>query len=61
MAEQFNAFDKIAMARALELAQRGAATTQPNPRVGCVIARDGQIIAEGWHERAGRRTLKLQP
>jgi diaminohydroxyphosphoribosylaminopyrimidine deaminase / 5-amino-6-(5-phosphoribosylamino)uracil reductase len=53
VAREFNAFDKIAMARALELAQRGAATTQPNPRVGCVIARDGQIIAEGWHERAG--------
>jgi diaminohydroxyphosphoribosylaminopyrimidine deaminase/5-amino-6-(5-phosphoribosylamino)uracil reductase len=41
------------MARALELAARGIATTQPNPRVGCVIAHDGEIIAEGWHERAG--------
>ena len=41
------------MARALELAERGAETTQPNPRVGCVIARDGEILAEGWHERAG--------
>ena len=41
------------MARALELAGRGLTTTHPNPRVGCVIARDGKIIGEGWHERAG--------
>jgi diaminohydroxyphosphoribosylaminopyrimidine deaminase/5-amino-6-(5-phosphoribosylamino)uracil reductase len=41
------------MARALRLAGRGLYTTQPNPRVGCVIARDGEIIGEGWHERAG--------
>jgi diaminohydroxyphosphoribosylaminopyrimidine deaminase / 5-amino-6-(5-phosphoribosylamino)uracil reductase len=50
---QFNAFDRLAMARALELAERGLTTTHPNPRVGCVIARDGRIIGEGWHERAG--------
>lgn len=49
----FSDFDRFAMARALELAARGAATTHPNPRVGCVIAKDGQIIGEGWHERAG--------
>lgn len=41
------------MARALRLAGRGLTTTQPNPRVGCVIARDGEIIGEGWHQRAG--------
>ena len=41
------------MARALELAARGMDSTDPNPRVGCVIARDSQIIGEGWHERAG--------
>jgi diaminohydroxyphosphoribosylaminopyrimidine deaminase/5-amino-6-(5-phosphoribosylamino)uracil reductase len=50
---EFNAFDRLAMARALELAERGLATTHPNPRVGCVIARDGRIVGEGWHERAG--------
>jgi diaminohydroxyphosphoribosylaminopyrimidine deaminase / 5-amino-6-(5-phosphoribosylamino)uracil reductase len=50
---QFNAFDRLAMARALALAERGLTTTHPNPRVGCVIARDGKIIGEGWHERAG--------
>ena len=46
-------FDRLAMARAFELAALGARTTQPNPRVGCVIARDGEIIGEGWHQRAG--------
>ncbi len=41
------------MARALELARKGLYTTHPNPRVGCVIVRDGQIVGEGWHERTG--------
>jgi diaminohydroxyphosphoribosylaminopyrimidine deaminase/5-amino-6-(5-phosphoribosylamino)uracil reductase len=41
------------MARALQLARRGLYTTHPNPRVGCVIVRDAQIVGEGWHERAG--------
>ncbi|HXM82285.1 MAG TPA: bifunctional diaminohydroxyphosphoribosylaminopyrimidine deaminase/5-amino-6-(5-phosphoribosylamino)uracil reductase RibD [Burkholderiales bacterium] len=41
------------MRRALELAARGLYTTTPNPRVGCVITRDGQIVGEGWHEKAG--------
>ncbi len=41
------------MARAIELARRGLYTTHPNPRVGCVIVRDGQVVGEGWHVRAG--------
>ncbi len=41
------------MTRALELAKRGLWTTDPNPRVGCVIAAGDQVIAEGWHERVG--------
>ncbi|MBI3899110.1 MAG: bifunctional diaminohydroxyphosphoribosylaminopyrimidine deaminase/5-amino-6-(5-phosphoribosylamino)uracil reductase RibD [Gammaproteobacteria bacterium] len=41
------------MARALELAQRGLYTTDPNPRVGCVIVKDGIVVGEGWHQRAG--------
>jgi len=45
--------DEALMARALRLAERGICTTQPNPRVGCVIVRDGQVIGEGWHRRAG--------
>ena len=41
------------MARAVELARKGHYSTHPNPRVGCVIVRDGQTVGEGWHERAG--------
>lgn len=41
------------MARALHLARRGLYTTDPNPRVGCVLVKDGRIIGEGWHQRAG--------
>ncbi len=41
------------MARALRLAERGLHTTMPNPRVGCVIVRAGEVVGEGWHERAG--------
>jgi diaminohydroxyphosphoribosylaminopyrimidine deaminase/5-amino-6-(5-phosphoribosylamino)uracil reductase len=42
------------MARALQLARRGLYTTEPNPRVGCVIVKDGAVMGEGWHERAGQ-------
>ena len=49
----FTDFDRRAMARALELAERGLETTHPNPRVGCVIAQSEEIVGEGWHERAG--------
>lgn len=45
--------DECYMARALELARRGCFTTTPNPNVGCVIVRDGAIVGEGWHYRAG--------
>jgi diaminohydroxyphosphoribosylaminopyrimidine deaminase/5-amino-6-(5-phosphoribosylamino)uracil reductase len=45
--------DEIWMARALELARRGRFTTTPNPDVGCVIVRDGQMVGEGYHFRAG--------
>jgi len=41
------------MSRALELAERGLYTTDPNPRVGCVLVRDGAVVGEGWHARAG--------
>src|SRR5882724_11101070 len=50
---EFGAEDFQFMARALRLAERGLYTTTPNPRVGCVIVKDGRIVGEGWHERAG--------
>src|SRR5271170_6121621 len=45
--------DRAHMARALDLAARGLNTTDPNPRVGCVLVRGGETLGEGWHERAG--------
>lgn len=45
--------DEFYMARALELARRGRFTTAPNPNVGCVIVRDGEIVGEGYHQKAG--------
>ncbi|PVV12099.1 MAG: riboflavin biosynthesis protein RibD [gamma proteobacterium symbiont of Ctena orbiculata] len=41
------------MARAIQLAKRGWYSTHPNPRVGCLIVKDGEVIAEGFHRRAG--------
>ena len=41
------------MARAIRLARRGLYTTDPNPRVGCVLVKDGRLVAEGWHSKAG--------
>jgi diaminohydroxyphosphoribosylaminopyrimidine deaminase / 5-amino-6-(5-phosphoribosylamino)uracil reductase len=49
----FSAADHASMSRALQLAERGLNTTTPNPRVGCVLVRNGGIIGEGWHEKAG--------
>ncbi|MEN9480825.1 MAG: hypothetical protein RLZZ298_2220 [Pseudomonadota bacterium] len=49
----FSAVDHSMMARALQLAERGLWTTTPNPRVGCVLVRDGWLVGEGWHEKAG--------
>lgn len=47
------------MARALELARRGLYTTDPNPRVGCVIVKGGKIVGEGLHERAGQAHAEI--
>ncbi len=41
------------MAHALRLARRGLYTTDPNPRVGCVVVNEGCAVGEGWHQRAG--------
>ncbi|WP_405242624.1 bifunctional diaminohydroxyphosphoribosylaminopyrimidine deaminase/5-amino-6-(5-phosphoribosylamino)uracil reductase RibD [Lentisalinibacter salinarum] len=52
-ATEFDVHDRVCMARALRLAERGRYTTAPNPRVGCVLVRGGEVVGEGWHERAG--------
>jgi diaminohydroxyphosphoribosylaminopyrimidine deaminase/5-amino-6-(5-phosphoribosylamino)uracil reductase len=49
----FSAFDHAHMAHALRLAENGMFTTQPNPRVGCVIAHGENVAGEGFHQRAG--------
>jgi diaminohydroxyphosphoribosylaminopyrimidine deaminase / 5-amino-6-(5-phosphoribosylamino)uracil reductase len=49
----FSANDHIYMTRALQLAEQGLYSTQPNPRVGCVIVKDGKVIGEGAHLKAG--------
>lgn len=49
----FSAADHDFMARALRLAELGLFSTTPNPRVGCVIVKDGMIVGEGWHRQAG--------
>lgn len=48
------------MARALQLAEQGLFTTAPNPRVGCVIVRDGETVGEGWHRRAGEPHAEIE-
>ena len=55
----FTAADHQYMARALQLAGRGLYTTDPNPRVGCVLVREGQVVGEGWHERAGEAHAEI--
>lgn len=46
--------DQIWMQRAIELARLGQYSTKPNPNVGCVIVKDGQLVGEGYHPRAGQ-------
>ena len=48
------------MRLALELATRGRYSVSPNPMVGCLIVRDGTIIAEGWHQRAGEPHAEIE-
>lgn len=48
------------MQHALGLAALGLNTTDPNPRVGCVLARDGRLVGEGWHERAGEAHAEVR-
>src|SRR6202142_3115118 len=53
MSEESTSQDRVHMARALELAERGLYTTDPNPRVGCVSANAEGVLGEGWHVWAG--------
>lgn len=50
----FSSADYAFMAEAIRLAEKGLYTTSPNPRVGCVIVKNHQIIGRGWHEKAGQ-------
>jgi diaminohydroxyphosphoribosylaminopyrimidine deaminase/5-amino-6-(5-phosphoribosylamino)uracil reductase len=54
------AADAAHMERALELAARGLDTTDPNPRVGCVLVHGGQVVGEGWHERSGEAHAEVR-
>ena len=56
----FTAADARHMARALQLAQRGLYTTDPNPRVGCVIVRDERVVGEGFHRKAGEAHAEVE-
>ncbi len=49
----FSVADRQHMARAIQLARQGLYTTSPNPRVGCVLVKDGLVVGEGFHLRAG--------
>jgi diaminohydroxyphosphoribosylaminopyrimidine deaminase/5-amino-6-(5-phosphoribosylamino)uracil reductase len=46
--------DQLWMQRAIELARLGQYSTKPNPNVGCVIVKDGQLVGEGFHPKAGQ-------
>ncbi|MEK7361847.1 MAG: bifunctional diaminohydroxyphosphoribosylaminopyrimidine deaminase/5-amino-6-(5-phosphoribosylamino)uracil reductase RibD, partial [Pseudomonadota bacterium] len=50
----FSPVDQQHMAEALRLAEKGLFSAPPNPRVGCVIVRDGQAVGAGWHEKPGQ-------
>ena len=49
----FSKEDHLYMQRAISLAKRGHYTTSPNPRVGCVLVKNNQVIGEGFHQKAG--------
>ena len=53
MASPWTADEKGFMQRALDVAERGRGKVSPNPLVGCVLVKDGEVIAEGWHDHLG--------
>jgi ornithine cyclodeaminase len=52
--------DHVHMARAVELARRGAASAKPNPAVGCVIVNHGRVVGEGFTQRAGGNHAEIE-
>ncbi len=50
---EFSTADGEYMAQALRLARKGIYSSQPNPRVGCVLVKKGEVVGEGWHQQAG--------
>ncbi|MGZ8174736.1 MULTISPECIES: bifunctional diaminohydroxyphosphoribosylaminopyrimidine deaminase/5-amino-6-(5-phosphoribosylamino)uracil reductase RibD [Methylobacter] len=52
--------DAFYMAQAISLAKKGRYTTDPNPRVGCVLVRDGEVIGQGWHVKAGQGHAEVE-
>ncbi len=56
----FSGLDHEYMARALTLAARGLYSTDPNPRVGCVLVRNGEMVGEGFHAKAGDAHAEVQ-
>ena len=55
----YSADDYRFMADALRLAKKGVYTTHPNPRVGCILVKDGNILSQGWHEKAGQAHAEI--
>ena len=51
--------DYRSMARALTLARHGLYHTDPNPHVGCMLVKDGMVVGEGWHQRAGEAHAEI--
>ena len=49
----WSAAEREYMSRALEVAEKGRGQVRPNPLVGCVLVKDGNVIAEGWHDHLG--------
>ena len=59
MMDSFTQEDYQFMSYAMRLAKHGMNTTTPNPRVGCVIVKDNEIVGEGWHVRAGEAHAEI--
>lgn len=56
----WSASDFQHMSRAIQLARRGLYSTDPNPRVGCVIVKDDVVLSEGWHQKAGQGHAEIE-